>query len=76
MLVLSRYNNQSIMIGSDIEIRVIAVHASKVTLGVEAPRRVPVHRKELFDRISRNERAEDMKDIKKTSHRARKTGSS
>ncbi len=76
MLVLSRYNNQSIMIGDDIEIRVIAVHTDKVTLGISAPRRVPVHRKELFDRLSHDGPANTMKAVPRAAHKARRTGSS
>jgi carbon storage regulator len=71
MLVLSRYNEQSIMIGDDIEIRVIAAHSGKVTLGIQAPRQVPVHRKELFDRISKNPQADGAKHIRKAVHRAK-----
>jgi carbon storage regulator len=71
MLVLTRYNEQSIMIGEDIEIRIIAVQGSKVTLGVEAPRDVPVHRREVFDRISHTPHADNIKGKKKNAHKPR-----
>jgi carbon storage regulator len=48
MLVLTRKANQSIMIGEDIEITVLSVLGEKVRLGIEAPRDVPVFRKEVF----------------------------
>ena len=48
MLVLTRKANQSIMIGDDIEVSVLSVLGEKVRLGIQAPRRVPVFRKEVF----------------------------
>lgn len=47
MLVLARRESESIVINGDIIIKVIAVRGKKVRLGVEAPRRIPVHRSEL-----------------------------
>ena len=51
MLVLTRKSNQSIMIGDDIEVSVLSVLGEKVRLGIQAPRRVPVFRKEVFIEI-------------------------
>ena len=51
MLVLTRKTNQSIMIGDDIEISVLAVMGEKVRIGIEAPRSVPVFRKEVYVEI-------------------------
>ena len=51
MLVLTRKANQSIMIGDDIEVSVLSVLGEKVRLGIQAPRRVPVFRKEVFIEI-------------------------
>jgi carbon storage regulator len=48
MLVLTRKSNQSIMIGDDIEVRVLSVAGDKVRLGIEAPDDVPVFRKEVY----------------------------
>ena len=53
MLVLTRETDQSIMIGDDIEIVVLAVQGGKVRLGINAPRNVPVHRKEIYETILR-----------------------
>jgi carbon storage regulator len=53
MLVLSRQTDQSIMIGDDIEIFVVAVRGDKVRLGINAPRHVPVHRKEIYEMLLR-----------------------
>lgn len=57
MLVLSRKKNESIVINDDITIVVVEIRGDKVRLGVEAPREVPVHRREVFDAIRRNEAA-------------------
>ena len=58
MLVLSRKKNESIVINNDITIVVVEIRGDKVRLGVEAPKEVPVHRREVFDAIRRNELAE------------------
>src|SRR3984885_6087657 len=47
MLVLTRKSNQSIMIGDDIEVSVLAIVGEKVRIGIQAPRDVPVFRKEV-----------------------------
>ncbi|MBN1496931.1 MAG: carbon storage regulator CsrA [Spirochaetes bacterium] len=51
MLVLARRLNESIMIGDDIEIVVIDIKGDQVKLGIRAPKRVTVHRKEIYDEI-------------------------
>jgi carbon storage regulator len=48
MLVLTRKTNQSIMIGDDIEVSVLAVSRDKIRLGITAPRDVPVYRREVY----------------------------
>lgn len=48
MLVLTRKSNQSIMIGDDIELSVLAVVGEKVRIGIQAPRDIPVFRKEVY----------------------------
>jgi carbon storage regulator len=48
MLVLTRKTNQSIMIGDDVEVSVLAVSRDKIRLGITAPREVPVFRKEVY----------------------------
>ena len=57
MLVLSRKKNESIVINNDITIVVVEIRGDKVRLGVEAPKEVPVHRREVYDAIRRNEQA-------------------
>ena len=48
MLVLTRKGNQSIMIGDDVEISVLAIMGEKVRIGIQAPRDIPVFRKEVY----------------------------
>ncbi len=54
MLVLTRKSNQSIMIGDDIEVSVLAIMGEKVRIGIEAPRSVPVFRKEVYVEIQQD----------------------
>ncbi|MGA2469403.1 MAG: carbon storage regulator CsrA [Solirubrobacteraceae bacterium] len=53
MLVLTRKSNQSIMIGNEIEVSVLSVVGEKVRLGIQAPREVPVYRREVYMEIQR-----------------------
>ena len=59
MLVLSRKKNESIVINDDITIVVVEIRGDKVRLGVEAPKEVPVHRREVYEAIKRNELSRD-----------------
>jgi carbon storage regulator len=76
VLVLTRKTNQSIMIGDDIEISVLAVMGEKVRIGIEAPRSVPVFRKEVYVEIQ--EDSDDTDDDRDETvlglHRLRDTG--
>ncbi len=58
MLVLSRQRDETIMIGDDVEITVVDIRGDKVRIGIEAPARIAVHRKEVYQAIrEENERA-------------------
>ena len=57
MLVLSRQRDQTIMIGDDIEITIVDIRGDKVRLGINAPTEIPVHRKEVYEAIKRENRA-------------------
>ena len=52
MLVLTRKTNQSIMIGDEIEVSVLAVSRDKIRLGITAPREVPVYRTEVYESMN------------------------
>lgn len=53
MLVLSRYLNQTIMIGDDIEISIVDIKGDQVRIGIKAPRDIKVYRKEIYEAISK-----------------------
>lgn len=53
MLVLSRQRDESIIIGDNIVVTVVDVRGDKVRLGIEAPREVSVHRREIYEAIQR-----------------------
>ena len=48
MLVLTRKSNQSVMIRDDIEVTVLSIIGEKVRIGIQAPREIPVFRKEVY----------------------------
>jgi len=51
MLILTRKLDESIMIGNDIEIKVVKVSGSQVHLGIKAPKSVTIYRHELFEQV-------------------------
>jgi carbon storage regulator len=57
MLVLSRQKDESIVIGDDVEITIVDVRGDKVRLGINAPKNIPVHRREVYDAIQREKAA-------------------
>jgi carbon storage regulator len=77
VLVLTRKSNQSIMIGDDIEISVLAVMGEKVRIGIEAPRSVPVFRREVYVEIQEeagDDDSGDAPDLDRELHSLRDTG--
>jgi len=75
MLVLSRQRDETIMIGDDIEVTVVDIRGDKVRLGINAPKSISVHRKEVYEAIRRENREaaqvkpEDLSGIGKISPR-------
>lgn len=53
MLILTRRQGETLMIGDEITVTVLSVKGNQVRIGVEAPKHVPVHRKEIWDRIQK-----------------------
>jgi carbon storage regulator len=56
MLVLSRQRDESIMVGDNVQITIVDIRGDKVRLGIVAPAEIPVHRKEVYDAIQRENR--------------------
>ena len=57
MLVLSRKTNESIIVGDNVEIKIVEVRGEYVKLGISAPRSIPVHRKEIYEAIKKENEA-------------------
>jgi carbon storage regulator len=53
MLVLSRQRDESIIIGDNIVVTIVDIRGDKVRLGIDAPSEIPVHRREVFEAIRR-----------------------
>lgn len=67
MLVLSRQRDESIIIGDNIVVTIVDIRGDKVRLGIQAPTEVPVHRREVFEAIQReNQKASQLepKDVR------------
>ncbi len=61
MLVLSRKKNESIIINDNIVVTVVDIRRDKVRLGFDAPKEVPIHRKEVYEAIKRSEEESDVR---------------
>ncbi len=59
MLVLSRKVNQTVMVGQDVRVVVVAIEGDHVKLGIDAPRSIVVHRGEIVDEIQRANPSEE-----------------
>jgi carbon storage regulator len=58
MLILGRTTNESIMIGDEVEVVIVGVKGDKVRLGITAPKHIPVHRREIYEKILQENRTE------------------
>ncbi len=56
MLVLSRQRDESIIINDNIVVTIVDIRGDKVRIGIEAPKEVPVHRREVYEAIQRENR--------------------
>lgn len=56
MLALARKINQSIMIGNDVEVTLLEIKGDQIKIGINAPKDVPIYRKEIFDQIQQENR--------------------
>jgi len=55
MLILTRRVGETVMIGNEVTVTVLGVKGNQVRMGINAPRTVPVHREEIFERIKHEE---------------------
>ncbi len=53
MLILTRRTGERLMIGGQVVVTVLGIEGDRIRLGIDAPREVPVHREEIYDRIQR-----------------------
>lgn len=53
MLVLARKRDQSIMIGDEVEVVIVDIHGDQVKLGINAPRHIAVHRREVYEEVQK-----------------------
>lgn len=60
MLILTRRTGETVMIGHDVTLTVLGVKGNQVRIGINAPKNVPVHREEIFERIKREEAGEEV----------------
>jgi len=65
LLVLTRKSNQSIMIGDEIEVSVLSIMGEKVRIGIQAPRTIPVFRKEVYLEIQQEKAAGGRVEVEK-----------
>jgi len=56
MLVLSRQRDESIIINDNVVVTVVDIRGDKVRLGIDAPNEIPVHRREVYEAIQRENR--------------------
>lgn len=62
MLILTRRVGETVMIGEDVTITVLGVKGNQVRVGINAPKSVPVHREEIYERIKREQQGESGRD--------------
>ena len=54
MLILTRKDGEKLAIGDDVTVTVVAVNGTQVKLGISAPKSIPVHREEVWERLIRS----------------------
>jgi carbon storage regulator len=62
MLILTRSIGESINIGDDVQITILGTKGNQVRIGVNAPKEIPVHRQEIYERIKEERQASPSQD--------------
>ena len=57
MLILTRRVNEKLMVGDDVTVTVLSISGNQVRIGINAPRHVPVHREEIYEKVKRQQSA-------------------
>jgi len=55
MLILTRRMNETLVVGDDVRVTVLGINGNQVRIGVKAPRHIPVHREEIYEKIKKQE---------------------
>ena len=59
MLILTRRTGETVMIGNEVTLTVLGVKGNQVRIGINAPKSVPVHREEIYERIKREQQGDE-----------------
>ena len=60
MLILTRRVGETVMIGNDVTVTVLGVKGNQVRVGISAPKNLPVHREEIYERIQREQAGDEI----------------
>lgn len=55
MLILTRRNGESLMVGDEVKITVLSIKGNQVRIGIDAPKEIAVHREEIYLRIQQEQ---------------------
>ena len=60
MLILTRRVGEKLIIGDDVKVTILGVKGNQIRIGIDAPKDMPVHREEIYQRIQRENRKENL----------------